>query len=881
MRQADIDLGCERSLKFGASQLARDSCVIASTPIIGRTLGRYRITAKIGAGGMGEVYCARDTHLERDVALKVLLAGLLPDEAAHRRFRNEALTLSRLNHPNIATLYDFATEDGMDFITMELIPGRSLREKIAKHELLEQDGISCGLQLADALAAAHDKGVIHRDLKPGNVMMTPEGRLKVLDFGLATLLRRADDPNATRSTVPGGGAGAGTPPYMSPEQLNGQPIDERTDIWSCGVILYEIAAGCLPFEGETWIALSSAIVSKEPKPLPDEVSVSVRDVVYRCLEKDPAQRYQRAGELRAALEAVQSGTHVPRSKPRRWNARYWLAAAIAVLVLLAAGAWFLREWKTTHAPPVSRTRLAVLPLTGTQNDAENAFGNGMIETLTTSLTQLTDAHSLDVIPAREIREKHISTLREAYQQFGVNLGLEMELQKSGDMVRVSYSLVDPKTHKQLRGDTITASAADPFGLQDKVAQSVLKALQIELDPHEQKAIIAHGTQQPTAYDFYLRGRGYLQNYYNPQSLENAILLLNHALQQDPNYASAYAGLGEAYWYKYEKTKSEIWIERARTACTHSVALQDTLASGHACLGLVMDGTGKYEGAQKEYEDAVQLDPSDESAVAGLAKVYEDLDRPDDAEKTFQRAILLRPNSPEGYGLLGAFYYNRARYDDAAIAFRHVIDLAPDGSSGYSNLGSVYVAQGRYEEALPVLQRAQEIIPTDGLIRSNIATVYFCLRRYSEAADAYKKAVELDPDNYELWGNLGDAYYWAPGMRAQAAPAYRRAIDLGSKSLRVNPRDGETLGYIAQYRAMLGKGKEASQNISDALQLAPHDSQVWLSAAIIYVQMGRMADTLHAMQQAVATGLPKNQLRDTPNFDTLRSDSRFKALLSSS
>jgi serine/threonine protein kinase/tetratricopeptide (TPR) repeat protein len=857
--------------------------VFAGSPMIGRTLGRYEITAKIGAGGMGEVYRARDMHLEREVALKVLAAGRLSDEAAHRRFRQEALTLSRLNHPNIAILYDFGAEDGVDFLTMELIPGMSLREKMAKGELLQHDMIGCGLQLADALVAAHAKGVIHRDLKPGNVMMTPEGRLKVLDFGLATLLRGTDDPDATLSSTTGVGTGAGTPRYMSPEQLRGQPADERSDIWSCGVILYEMAAGYLPFQGGTVAELSSAILSEPPKAPPPETPVSLRDIVLRCLAKDPAQRYQRAGELRAALEAVNSGFHTPLPMPQVWSGRRAVPAAIAALLLLAAGAWLmphlLRRWKppATH-PTATRTRLAVLPLAGAENDTERAFGNGMIETLTTGLTQLTGAHSLDVIPASEIRDKRISTLQEAYQQLGVNLGLEMELRTSGDQMRVSYQLIDPGTHKLVGGDTITAPAADPFALEDKVAQSVLHALQIELNPDERKTMNAHGTQQPTAYDFYLRGRGYLQDYNKPDNLENAILELNHALQQDPNYASAYAGLGEAYWYKYKMTKNETWIARARSACVHSVALQEALASGHACQGLVLDGTGKYEEAQKEYEDAVQLDPSDESAVAGLAHVYEHLDRPDEAEKTFQRAIVLHPNSPEGYDLLGWFYFNRARYDQAADAFRHVIDLSPDGVSGYSNLGSVYVAQGRYEEALPVLERAQSILPT-GIAFSNLGTAYFCLRRYSDAGQAFQKAVASDPQNYELWGNLGDACYWAPGMQPQAAEAYRRAITLGEEALHVNSRDGEVLGYVAQYRAMLGDEMEANQNISEALRLAPHDPQVWLSAAMVYCQFGRKDETFHAMRQSIAAGLPRSQLRDTPNFDTLRSDPRFQNLLS--
>ncbi len=292
----------------------------------------------------------------------------------------------------------------------------------------------------------------------------------------------------------------------------------------------------------------------------------------------------------------------------------------------------------------------------------------------------------------------------------------------------------------------------------------------------------------------------------------------------------------------------------------------------------MDGTGKYEEAQKEYEDAVALNSSDDRAVAGLARVYEHLNRADDAEKTFKRAVLLHPNSPEGYGLLGWFYYDRAQYDQAANAFQRVIELAPEGLSGYSNLGSVYIAQGRYQEALPVLERAQSILPS-AIVLSNLGTAYFCLRRYQDAARVFSQAVQLRPQDYDLWGNLGDAYYWAPGQRSQAAGAYRRAIELGEKSLKVNPRDSEVLAYVAQYRAMLGDENEANRNIWQALHLAPHSPYVWLSAAIIYSQFGRQPQTLEALRQCVANGITPIQLRDTPNFDTLRGDPQFRQLLS--
>jgi serine/threonine protein kinase len=384
--------------------------------MIGRTLGRYEITAKIGAGGMGEVYRAHDTHLEREVALKVLAAGLLSDEAAHSRFRKEALALSRLNHPNIATIYDFATEDGVDFLTMELIPGTSLREKMANGASLQHDVIVCGLQLADALAAAHDKGVIHRDLKPGNVMMTPEGRLKVLDFGLATMVRITGGSDATLSLTAGADRWAGTPSYMSPEQLRGQPADERSDIWSCGVVLYEMAAGHLPFQGETGFELSSAILREPPKPLPPETPAGLRETIQRCLAKDPAQRYQRASELRAALEALHSGISTPPSASARGNwsqSRPVPAAIVAIASLLAVVlvAFSVRLYLARTDPHVSAG--SQLLLTDIANESQDPEFDSVTQLLRSQLDQ---SSYFRLMAPQQVEEVLARMVRPASQQ---------------------------------------------------------------------------------------------------------------------------------------------------------------------------------------------------------------------------------------------------------------------------------------------------------------------------------------------------------------------------------------------------------------------------------------------------------------------------------
>jgi serine/threonine-protein kinase len=846
----------------------------------GRTLGKYRVEEEIGAGGMGEVYRAHDSNLDRIVALKVLPPGLLDDEAARKRFRNEALTLSRINHPNIATIFDFDNQEGVDFLVMEFIPGTVLKAKMAAGALPESEVLEIGIQLAEALCAAHGNGVVHRDLKPGNLMLTPEGRLKVLDFGVATLLRPAGgELDATRTKLTEAGGLTGTPQYMSPEQLRGDPVDGRSDIWSCGVVLYEMAAGTFPFKGRTVIQLSMAILQGEAAAMPSNVSPGLREVIQCCLAREPGKRYQRAGEVQAALGAIQSG-QAPAAgiqlagKSRR--AAGWAGALAVLVVLLAVVSGLLVHRRQTLQPDAVK-RLAILPYAGDASDpASRAFGNGLIATLTTRLTQLSENRALEVIPASEMRSKNVLSLQQANQQFGANLGLEVTVENAGGMTRVTYHLVDPKTHRELRGDTITAASSDPFALQDKVAESVINALQITLRPEEQQALTVHGTLQPAAYDFYLQGRGYLDASSTERDIENAITVFNEALRQDPNYALAFAGLGESYWHMYTLTKKSEWVARAKSACEKSVTLEDRQSDGHACLGLVFNGTGKYDEAVQQYQQAEELDPTNDNAYTGLANAFENLGKPDEAEKTYKRAIAVRPNHSSTYNQLGAFYQQQARYADAAAMFSQVTELAPGNSTGYSNLGSIYLMQDRYAEAVPLLERAVAIQPTTTDL-SNLATAYFALRKFSEAAGTYEKALQLNDHDYEVWGNLGDAYYWAPGMRGKAAAAYRQAIALAQERLRVNPRDGEALGYLAQYYAMLGERQQALAYITRASAIAPHDPDVLLSAAIAYNQLGDVDKTLSTLQAALAAGLTRNQLRDTPNFDTLRADPRFRKL----
>jgi tetratricopeptide (TPR) repeat protein len=674
-----------------------------------------------------------------------------------------------------------------------------------------------------------------------------------------------------------------TLPYMTPEQLRGESADFRSDIYSLGVVLYEVATGKRPFISTNSTALIADILNKTPEPpskLNPNVSLGFETIILRCVAKDPARRYQRASELGIALGSIHSSTDSEQDSQllRKRHVRRALSLAVMVIIVMAGA---IAVWRGhTAVPTVDASQpneLAILPVDPTQSDSDAAaFNNGLIETLTSRLTQLTSDHPLQVVPASEIRALGITNLEEARQQFGATLGLELNVERSGQMVRVNYALLDAKRHRQLRGGTITASAADPFSLEDKVADSVVNALQIELSPSERLTFTEHGTTQPRAFDYYLQGRGYLQDFHKSENIDSAIAEFDHALEQDPNFAPAYAGLGESFWRKYQYSKDPEWVNRAKSACERGIGLKIDQIEGHNCLGLVYLGTGAYENAVEQYKLSVAIQPTDDNAYHGLAIAYSRLNKPADAEKTFQAAISLRPNYWAGYNWLGELYLRQGKFKDAEAMFKEVIALAPDSFVGYTNLGSTYLSQGDYVEAIPLLEKSTSIRQT-AETSSNLGTAYFGLRQFENAARTYEQATKLDSRNYEVWGNLADAYYWAPGMRKLAPPAYQTAISLAREQLKVNPRDANLLGYLAGYCAMVGDRDNSLRYLNQAIRIAPRSPDVLLDAAQVHNQFGEKDGAIDFLQKAITAGISLSALRDSPNFDNLRDDLRFKQL----
>jgi serine/threonine protein kinase/tetratricopeptide (TPR) repeat protein len=865
---------------------------------------RYEIVRFIGRGGMGEVYEANDSALHEHVALKTVLLEIASDRRAAQRFIREIQLARKVTHPNVCRIFDVGHHEEEDrseeepqhrqitFLTMELLHGETLAQHIQDFSRMTTVEAQPVIeQIAAGLEAAHEVGVIHRDLKCGNVILVPAGdrtRVVITDFGLA----RADIPDEIKAeSISERDEVIGTPDYMSPEQVRGEPVTCATDIYSLGIVMYVITTGKLPFKSHSPRATALKRLEEDP-PSPrgyvPELNPTWEEVILRCLARDPKDRYARASDVTKALrgEFVKAPPQiaVDRARPTLVTRRT-LAASVLLAALILVGSFVaipafrqrIRNSLATSVVPEQKL-LAILPFTAISGDTETgAFAKGLAETLTSRLTGLTEKHSLQVIPSSELLGSHVGSISEARREFGVNLGLEGSVERSGNQVRVSYHLVDATKGRQLRGDTITAAASEPFALEDEVALSVARALEIELAPQEKSALSSHRATEPAAYDFYLQGRGYLQDFVKPENVESAITVFNHALELDGRYAPAYAGLGEAYWYRFEATRESAWVNKATSVCEKAVAVDEQSAQAHECLGTIYQGTGKYELAAQEFQRAVDLEPTSDNAVRGLASAYASLGKPAEAEETYRRSINLRPHYWSGYNTLGVFYFGQARYGEAAQMFRQVIALAPDNYRGYSNLGAVYVLEGRYSEAIPLFQQAGAIQPSADAY-SNLATTYFHLRQFSEAARIFAQAVQLNDRDYVMWGNLADAEIRTQDKKVDAAAAFKTAISLAEQELQVNPKNTRVLGNLADYYSMLRNNGQSLKYVQRALSLDPDDPAVRYNAAQVYEQLGDHDAAVQWLVKALNAGYPSTMVRDSPAMDSLRSDPRVKSLL---
>ncbi len=557
-----------------------------------------------------------------------------------------------------------------------------------------------------------------------------------------------------------------------------------------------------------------------------------------------------------------------------------LISLATVAALAAAGAAIpdvrqrVATWLGIPTMPKQR-QLAVLAFQAVNGSADDAsFTAGLTDSVTTKLTEISDGRTLQVVPARDLRERNVSTPEQARQDFGANLVLEASLYRSGDQVRVNYKLVDARTRRPLGMRSMIVAAVDPFAVQDQIVDGAAEMLQIPAALRSKPE--PHGTQVPAAYMLYLRARGDIENYDQPDNIDAAIVLYKHALELDPVYATAYAGLGDAYWKKYLHTKDMRLIQSTRAPCEQALHLNEKLAAAYECLGAIEAGTGHYEEAVEEFSRALASDPTNDDAYTGLARAYELVGRPTDAERTYQRAIDVRPQYWAAYNSLGTFYFRRNEYAKAAETFSRVVSLVPDSFHGYDNLGAAQLGEGEYVQAIATFRHSLALCPT-AYAYSNIGTAFFYLHQFEDAATNYEESLKLAAGDFEVWWNLGEADYWSSAKKPEAEHAFRQCVSLGSAQLDVDPRNLETLGVLAVCHAMLDEQKQALDLLHRADTLGPVDAELSFKAALVYTQLRDEDQAAERLSEALAAGYPAELARDTPMFDLLRSNPKVRQL----
>ena len=872
-----------------ASQLRSTSSRSSRAGIFepGEELGpRFVIEDLLGEGGMGRVYKAYDRELDRFVALKVLQPDLASDPQIIQRFKHELLLASRISHKNILRIHDLSEADGVKFITMAFVDGQDLHDILKKERPLPLDrSLKFARQLCEALDAAHAEGVVHRDFKPHNVLVGGGDQVFVSDFGLATSFETAK-MGMTRT-----GAFVGTPRYMSPEQVEGGKIDHRSDLYSLGLVIYEMVTGDVPFAGEsTWQVMYQRVKDKpkDPKVIKPDLPDWVARIVMHCLERDPALRYQSAREILTDIDAHRSPS-VPRgirfALPH--GASRWLLAGAAGVVLgagilLAIPAtrhWFFKggagEPVVAGLPPLSEGKfIAILPfrVLGTEGSL-NYVADGLGEALSAKLFQLADVRIASAAAASKENDQKTPLPRIA-KNLGVNYIIHGLVQGAGEKIRISVNLENMVDNRLQWSQEFSGVTGDLLTLEDQIYARLTEVLQSKAP--NSSAAAAHPTENVAAYDLYLRGRTALRNQQDPKNVQAAINYFEEAIKKDNSFALAYAGTADASRIMYREKKDSFWSQKSLAAAEQALRLNPNLPEVHIALGSIYNITGKNAEAISELQEALRLAPNSDDAFLRLGNIYLSSGQGQQAVEAYQKAIQVNQYYWFNYNELGRAYSQTGEYDKALTAFRRVTELEPENFLGYMNLGGVYFEQGKYEECINFFQKALQLQP-DAKTYSNLGVAYFYLKRYSESVPMFEKAVELSPNDETITGNLADAYRWS-NQRERAVATYAKAINLAYKELAVNPRNSDAMGSLALYYAKKGDSRQAEDFIRRARTINPADLNLIYQEAVVYAVNNSTDQALKSLREALKKGYSLKEAMSDPELGSLQSRPEFSKLV---
>lgn len=807
--------------------------------MIGKTVSHYKILEKLGEGGMGVVYKALDMKLGREVALKFCLERLMSDDMSRTRFFREAQAAAALSHRNIVTVYEIDECEGECFISMEFVEGRSLKDLLRDQPISVAKALDIAIQVGEGLRAAHEKGVVHRDLKSDNIMLASDGTAKVSDFGLAKL--KNVSALTTQASM------MGTLLYAPPEQLQGMNVDERADIFSFGVVLYEMLTGVLPFSGEYSQAVIYSILNEDPRPVAElnrKVPPTLERIVKRALEKKKEHRYQSVGELLADLRSVSQ---------EDLGAKHRKAQAVPALAVL---------YFDNLGP----------------SKEDDYFAAGMTEDIITDLSKIERIRVLsrnDVLP---YRDKPVN-IKETGRELNVDYLMEGSVRKADHRLRINAQLIRVSDGFHVWADRFDRQLDDVFEVQADVAQRVAQALEVKLTTRQIERIEKRPTISIKAYDYYLRGRDYYWKL-GKTDLEYAVEMYNKALEIDPDYALAYAGMADVHVYKYEAyyDRSLRLLEEAELAAKRALSLDYDLPEAHRALGRVYKERKNHREAISEFQKAVELKPDFFEAYRTLGWIHEEMRNFDESIEYAQKTLEIRPSDRESYLLLGIAHFDKKEYVQASEAFNRAVEVAPDYGTAYFYLGSTHQREGRFDQALEMYERCVQV-GGDPNVYLDTGIVHLLKGDYEKAEASFIECRERGCFEFLATYYLGLSSELR-GRKKEATELYKHSVELSEIMLRGDPKNPYLYSTLGLAYVRLGQNEKSIEQGEHAVALDPENGAVLYDLARIYAQQKRTNEAIHSLRKALNTCLSPSAIeaRFDPHFRPLRTSAEFEALI---
>ena len=845
-------------------------------------LAHFEIIEILGQGGMGAVYHAKDRTLQRYVAIKMLrpLAG--SNQLSTEALLDEARMASQLNHPNIVTIYDVARTANSNYIVMEWVDGKSLDELIPEDGLELETAINYARQIAHGLSSAHQKYIIHRDIKPQNIMLSEQNTLKILDFGIAGLVEHIAEHDETAAkeanlTTPA----AGTPSYMSPEQAQGLNLDPRSDIFSLGIVLYQMLTGKRPFFGNNNTEVKQAICAGRFTPIENikaDLPAEVVHTVNKMLATAKDQRWQSSVELAAALDEIYNKlTHTK----NWWQKRHWLTQVAMLLPFIVALGWTTKNLlfpastqQLIEQQLAEATKVAILPFNNISGDPLlQLFSDGLAVNLGSDLSAIANEQGNTwIVPATEISRMQDPTPKSVTDKYGVNLILTGSIQHMGSTRLMVLNLLDASNGQLMKTAEVEIEAEKLFEGHDLIRQEALDLLSWRIPETVQDRFEAQRPQLDGAYSEYIKGVGYYYRFDQPNALTKAVESFNKAIEMSPDYALAYIGLAESQLLGFRQTRDVSWLKLMETTIASLSQISSDRCQVDYLKAELLTRKGEYQQAIKLFKSCLIESPKHTPSYLGLANAYAKSGNNELAANHYKKAIEITPNNVKSMIDFYIFNYSIGNYEKTIELATQISEIAPNNVAAYIYLGASYHSLGEIDKAIEYSLKALKLKPT-GSGYSNLATMYFSKRDYSKSVEAFEKAIELNPSHYVIWGNLADAYKLTNSEKTHST--YEKAAAMAVNAMKVNPKDTSLIANLSYY---LSNTKNKSDALSYALQIGELNTG-WenFKVALAYDNLNRVNDAMSHLRFAIDKNYSVQEIKSTPLLVNARNNEGFNKL----